>query len=79
MITRSELLKVEHSNIYVHEQKILKSLELFKEMKRRQRASRCIEIPYKIIDADVRLLRAKLSHVKCRIKLLENNTFIFGS
>lgn len=79
MILRSELLAVNHFNIYVKEQKILNSIRLYKEMKTRQRLSRCIEIPYEIINADVNLLRAKLVHVRHSIRINENNLFIFGS
>lgn len=73
----SQVLDVNHSNVYVRKAKIIRSITILKGVNQQQKLSGKIQIPYRDIHVHLHDLDKKLRHVELAIKQHEQLCFPF--
>jgi hypothetical protein len=78
MKTLSQLTDYEHSNMYVHQAKLHKSIVDMKELFSQQYKTKIIEIPPYILRDEIKKANKKMREVNYRISCFEQTSFNFG-
>jgi len=78
MHTLSEILNVNHSNVYVRKSKIVNSISILSELLQYQVLTKHIQIPNQDIKIHLKSLKVQLKEVETLIKNHEQTSFYFG-
>ena len=78
MRTLSSFTDYEHSNIYVHKQKLLLSIKDMQTLLTQQYKTKVVEIPPYILRDEIKTARRKLKEINYKIACIEQLAFNFG-